>query len=175
MRFLRLLRPITSNLVEYGTGHSTAEATLFIRRSPIRLVNSFSKLVSRSDLVVSWSVHSLAEAAITAQPSKAALRDPGQSRDLKCALLSFHDLELPAIPAQEIARQLSAFVARVGENRANPWEQRTQATEHASSDAPVRDARWFNQRVYILEPLQLPFIYVSCGIRCEPAPAWVQG
>ena len=38
-----------------------------------------------------------AEAAITAQPSKAALRDPGQSRDLKCALLSFHDLELPGI------------------------------------------------------------------------------
>jgi hypothetical protein len=74
--------------------------------------------------------------------------ETGQSRDLKCALLSFHDLELPAIPAQEIARQLSAFVARVGEDRANPWEQRTQATEQASSDAPVRDVCWLNPTSY---------------------------
>jgi Domain of unknown function (DUF4158) len=30
----------------------------------------------------------------------------------------------------------------------NPWEQRTQATEQASSDAPVRDVRWFNPASY---------------------------
>jgi hypothetical protein len=89
-----------------------------------------------------------AEATITAEPSKAALRDPGQARDLECALLSFHDLQLPAIPVQEIAGQLSAFVARVGENRSNPWEQRTQATEQASSGTPIRYVRWLNPTSY---------------------------
>jgi hypothetical protein len=59
-----------------------------------------------------------------------------------------YDAVQQPLQLRRIARQLSAFVARVGENRANPWEQRTQATEHASSDAAVRDVRWFSPTSY---------------------------
>jgi hypothetical protein len=65
-----------------------------------------------------------AESTIAAEPSEAPLRDPSEARYLEGARPSFDDLQFPAVVAQELTSQLTAFVPSVSNDCADVGKQR---------------------------------------------------
>jgi hypothetical protein len=51
--------------------------------------------------------------AIAAKPSEAALHNPGKACDLERALPAFDDLQLPAVLAQQVVRELATLVSGI--------------------------------------------------------------
>jgi hypothetical protein len=70
-----------------------------------------------------------AESAIAAEPSEAALHNPGKASDLEGSLPPLDDLQFPAIVTQELTSQLTAFVSSIRDDCAYVGKQRTQAAE----------------------------------------------
>jgi len=92
-----------------------------------------------------------------AKPSEAALHNPGEACDLECALPAFDDLQLPAVLAQQVVRELgtlpaSAMTVRMfGNNGLKPPSNRAAAfrsemsagsTLHAISSPKVSTKMW---------------------------------
>jgi hypothetical protein len=63
-----------------------------------------------------------AQASIAAKPGEAALHNPCEACDLERALLAFDDLQLPAVLAQQVMRELAALVSGIGDDCANVRE-----------------------------------------------------
>src|SRR5467141_3267171 len=80
----------------------------------------------------------LAQSSIAAKPGEAALHNPGETRDLERALPAFDDLQLPAVLAQQVIRELATLVSGISNNSANFLEW-SPATEQPRSRLSVRD------------------------------------
>jgi len=78
-----------------------------------------------------------AETAIASEPSEAPLHDPGQARDLECALPSFNDLQFPAVSTQDLTSQLATLMSSVSHNDANVGKEGAQATQQKRSRSSI--------------------------------------
>jgi hypothetical protein len=63
---------------------------------------------------------------------------------LKRALPAFDDLQLPAVLAQQVVRELGTSVSGMGDDCANVREQWPQATEQQGSRLSVGDVGWLH-------------------------------
>ena len=64
--------------------------------------------------------------------------------DLERALPAFDDLQLPAVLAQQVARELATLVSGVSDDCANVREQWPQASEQQGSRLSVGDVSWLH-------------------------------
>ena len=64
----------------------------------------------------------LVQSTISAKPGEAALHNPGEACDLERALPAFDDLQLPAVLAQQVARELATLVSGISDDCANVQE-----------------------------------------------------
>ena len=64
----------------------------------------------------------LVQSSISAKPGEAALHNPGEACDLERALPAFDDLQLPAVLAQQVTRELATLVSGISDDCANVRE-----------------------------------------------------
>jgi hypothetical protein len=86
----------------------------------------------------------LAEPTIATQPREAALHDPSQSSDFESTLFPPHDLQLVAIMEPQGSRELSTFMAGVGNDGVNRGECKLQPSKQSLPRLAIGDVRWLN-------------------------------
>jgi hypothetical protein len=64
----------------------------------------------------------LAQSSIAAKPNEAAFHNPCEACDLERVLPAFDDLQLPAVLAQQVVRELGTLVSGISDDCANVRE-----------------------------------------------------